>query len=120
MKTAYLVRDIPTRPDGPSQKLYRLGDLDLSDSGFVVVSAVIPLYGGPETYIFPADEDGNITSWGELNGSFRGSLDHEKALRNAGYQITDQESRCVTPTKPKEPPRIVEPDFVVDFEPEDP
>lgn len=40
----------------------------------------------PETYIFPADKDGNITSWGELEGSFKGDWDHVQALKNAGYE----------------------------------
>jgi len=52
----------------------------------VVVSAVV-VWGCPETYIFAADPNGEVTGWGELPGSFRGSLDHETALRNAGYEI---------------------------------
>lgn len=53
---------------------------------FVVVSDVIAFdHGGPETYIFPADEDGNILDWTELNGSYRGGRDHKHALANAGY-----------------------------------
>lgn len=54
---------------------------------FVVVSAADVPYSGPETYIFPADEQGHVTDWLELDGSFRGSLDHAEALRNAGYEI---------------------------------
>jgi hypothetical protein len=76
-----------------SMRLYRL-DPPLRDEyaengpfEYVVVSATNAYMTGPETYIFPADEKGEITSWGELEGSFRGSLDHEKALRNAGYKI---------------------------------
>jgi hypothetical protein len=53
----------------------------------VAVSAVVA-YSGPETYIFPADADGKVLSWGELDGSFRGDLDHEAALRLAGYEVT--------------------------------
>ncbi|HAM40550.1 MAG TPA: hypothetical protein DCP69_04245 [Candidatus Omnitrophica bacterium] len=51
----------------------------------VVVSAVFAPYTGPETYIFPADKDGKVIDWGELDGSYRGGLDHEAALSNAGY-----------------------------------
>lgn len=40
----------------------------------------------PETYIFPADKDGKITDWGELDGSFQGDWDHVQALKNAGYE----------------------------------
>lgn len=52
----------------------------------VVVSAVVT-YGGAETYIFPANADGEVTSWGEIPGSFKGALDHERALREAGYEV---------------------------------
>lgn len=45
------------------------------------------MFQGPETFLFPADGKGNITSWGELDGSFRGAIDHEQALRNAGYVV---------------------------------
>jgi hypothetical protein len=43
-----------------SQKLYRL-DPPLEGNALVVVSAVdiFHPFGGPETYIFPANEDGN-------------------------------------------------------------
>lgn len=53
---------------------------------YVVVSAVVA-YSGPETYIFAAMEDGTVTSWIDLPGSFQGGLDHEEALKGAGYQI---------------------------------
>ncbi len=52
---------------------------------YVIVSGVVVLLSGPETYIFPADED-DITDWGELDGSFRGYVDHAEALRRAGYE----------------------------------
>lgn len=60
---------------------------------FVRVSATIVPdysglgYGGPETYIFPADETGEVIDWGEMDGSYRGGLDHEEALRGAGYEV---------------------------------
>lgn len=54
---------------------------------YVVVSTVIAPFSGPETYIFPADEQGNILSYGELEGSFRGALSHTRALNNAGYEV---------------------------------
>lgn len=92
-KTATLVRTNLPHAAG-EQHLYRL-DPPLrevtSDSmrgyhEYVVVSAV-DVFGRPETYIFPADSEGEITSWGELEGSFQGGWDHEQALRNAGYTI---------------------------------
>ena len=53
---------------------------------FVIVSAA-SVFGAYETYIFEADEAGEVTDWGELDGSFKGGLNHEQALRNAGYEV---------------------------------
>lgn len=53
---------------------------------YVIVSGVVA-YSGPETYIFPSNEEGKITDWGELHGSFRGEIDHVQALENAGYTV---------------------------------
>ena len=63
-------------------------DKPTKKSDHVVVSAVNAMITGPETYIFPADEEGDILNWSELDGSFRGSFDHEQALRNAGYTVS--------------------------------
>lgn len=60
---------------------------------FVVVSAVAVMCTGAETYIFPADKKGKITDWGELDGSYRGGLDHEQALHNAGYTVEGEIKR---------------------------
>jgi hypothetical protein len=54
---------------------------------FVVVSAAVTPDHGPETYIFGADKDGEILDWSELDGSFVGGLDHERALKGAGYEV---------------------------------
>ena len=54
---------------------------------YVVVSATVASYSGPETYIFGANEAGEIQDWLELEGSYRGGLDHDEALSNAGYEI---------------------------------
>ena len=56
-------------------------------ANFVVVSAASVMFSGPETYLFPADEKGNIVNWTELEGSYRGGLNHTQALRNAGYSV---------------------------------
>ena len=53
---------------------------------FVIVSATVAMFSGPETYIFPATEYGECKSYGELDGSYRGGLDHAEALRCAGYE----------------------------------
>lgn len=69
------------------QKHYRLDPpLDGIYADVVVSAADVP-YSGPETFIFGANEKGEISDWGELPGSYRGGLDHEQALRNAGYTV---------------------------------
>lgn len=57
------------------------------DTEYVIVSAVTVEYSGPETYIFPANQKGKVSSWEELRGSYRGGLDHAEALRRAGYTV---------------------------------
>lgn len=53
---------------------------------YVVVSAVDSPY-VYETYIFPSDENGTITDWMELDGSYKGGTDIDLALENAGYEV---------------------------------
>lgn len=67
-------------------RLYRL-DPALGGYEYVVVSAVVSLYSGPETYIFGANAAGKVLDWEDLPGSFRGSLDHVQALECAGYEV---------------------------------
>jgi hypothetical protein len=57
-------------------------DYDDQDVEIVLISAA---HG--ETYIFPADIDGKVTDWGELPGSQKGTLSHQKVLNDAGYDI---------------------------------
>ena len=77
---------ISTRCTGKAtQRCYRCTP-PLDGHEYVVVSATITLY-GKETYIFAANSLGTITDWRELDGSFRGALDHEHALLNAGYEV---------------------------------
>ena len=45
--------------------------------------------GQAETYLFPCDEAGDITDWGELPGSFQGEMNHEQAFQNAGYTLIE-------------------------------
>lgn len=54
---------------------------------YVVVSATNAMFSGPETYIFPANEEGEVVNWSELDGSYKGGLDHVQALRGAGYEV---------------------------------
>lgn len=59
----------------------------LEGNKYVIVSATIALFSGHETLIFAADKNGAIKNWTDLPGSFRGGLDHEQALKNAGYKL---------------------------------
>ncbi len=56
---------------------------------YIAVSAANVPFSGPETYIFPADENGEVLKWGELDGSFKGDMDHIKALMRAGFELED-------------------------------
>ena len=90
MKTAKLIMNIKGwRGDA---RLYELSEPVEYGEGnkktkFVVVSAAYVMFSGSETYIFPADKNGNVMDWGELEGSFRGGLDHVVALENAGFTV---------------------------------
>ena len=64
-----------------------VGTGDCAATDYVWVSAADVPFSGPETYIFPCDSGGKVTDWGEMDGSFKGSLDHERALLNAGYEV---------------------------------
>jgi hypothetical protein len=59
---------------------------------YVIVSA-LPMACAtfkPQTYIFPADENGEILDWNALAGSYRGGLSHQKALKGAGYEVVEK------------------------------
>jgi len=60
---------------------------------YLVASAVSMPFGTltPETFIFPADATGKVLDWGELPGSFRGEMDCDRAIREAGYTIVEEE-----------------------------
>jgi hypothetical protein len=58
-----------------------------SSTKYVIVSATSVMFSGPETYVFPADEQGNVVNWSELDGSFKGGLDHRRALTEAGFTV---------------------------------
>ncbi|WP_280350401.1 hypothetical protein [Nocardia abscessus] len=90
----------PTGYNGDA-RLYRLdpplkyesygeNGFETSETEYVIVSALSAAFdtGDAETYIFPADENGEVTSWGELRGSIRGFYDHELALKGAGYELS--------------------------------
>lgn len=61
-----------------------------SEFKYVIVSATVVPLTGPETYIFGARKAGDavaIADYGELEGSYRGGLNHDVALHNAGYTV---------------------------------
>ena len=88
MNTATYVKTLEARVDGQIKKLYKL-DPALNEIEYVVVSAIPCAFdtGEPETFIFSADETGDITSFSDLEGSFQGSIDIPKALKGLGYKI---------------------------------
>lgn len=59
----------------------------------VIVSAVVDVASGPETYIFPANNEGEALSMLEMEGSFRGSLDHVAALAGLGFDTNGSDNR---------------------------
>jgi len=103
MNTATVVKELPVRAGG-KKILYKLSTPmiydDLDDKGdeykevkketeYVVVSSLSAAFdtGRPETYIFPADKEGHVVSWGEIGASQRGTTSHKKVLRESGYTI---------------------------------
>jgi hypothetical protein len=77
------------RCDPPMQYREYWGVEATKPAEFVVVSGTHVPYSGTETYIFPATADGEVADWGELEGSFRGGIDHERALEGAGYSVAE-------------------------------
>ena len=60
---------------------------DGGEHEYVITSAANAMFSGPETYIFPADEAGDVADFSELDGSYKGDLDHQRAIINAGYEV---------------------------------
>ena len=56
---------------------------------YVWVSQANAIFTGWETYIFPADESGNVTDWGELDGSRRGYISPDGLMIELGYSIIE-------------------------------
>lgn len=83
-----LVTKVRDRENSRAQQtIYRLSrpitygyEHDDSKTQHIVVSATIVEGSGPETYIFPADENGVILDWLELPGSYGGGLEHDYAI----------------------------------------
>ena len=75
------IKDINSR-----QTLWK-AEPPLDGNEYIITSASDVMFTGAETYIFPADKDGNITDWCELRGSYRGELNHKRCFSNIGYCI---------------------------------
>lgn len=89
MKIARLIKKLDGFRDAALYELSEpIASYDKKHHKHVVVSATYAMFGAPETYIFPADESGEVTDWGELYGSYRGGLSHSEALKGAGYDIS--------------------------------
>ena len=84
---ATFIRFVDTSPQGTRQELFSL-DPPLKGNTIVSVSMLSRAFdtGDPETLIFPAQEDGWITSIKPL-GELYGATDANKALENAGYTV---------------------------------
>lgn len=72
-----LIRRIDSPTGRGTRCLWEVGD------HYIITSAVTIPHSGPETYVFRASREGEILSWIELDGSFRGGLNHDTAI--AGY-----------------------------------
>lgn len=63
---------------------------------YVIASAAVAPFSGPETYLFPATADGMIESYGELDGSMRGTLDIDSVVSGAGEGYVIEEGVGIT------------------------
>lgn len=79
-------------------RMYRL-DPPLDDEAQVLVSAA-SLRDSTETYIFPCDDDGNVTSWSEMRRSQKDTLSHAKVLSDLGYTVLGGDDIPLKPSVP--------------------
>lgn len=75
--------------------LYQLNppikDDDNEEYEYVIASAVVALFSGPETLIFPATKDGEVINFRDIAGE-RGTLNHTVALNNEGYTVFKEDT----------------------------
>lgn len=69
---------------------YDGADTILKETKFVCVSQVNAFGTGYETFIFPADESGEVVSWGELRGSRRGYISPDALMSELGWEVIDR------------------------------
>lgn len=82
--TVEIVKEITGKSStGARQCLVKAGD------EYFVVSSVVAMFTGFETLVFPANADGDITSWGEVAGG-RG-VGREEAIADLEEQLRREE-----------------------------
>jgi hypothetical protein len=66
--------------------------LENGEFEYAIVSGISAPHdtGVPETFIFGCNEEGEVATWLELEGSFQGEVNHVKAIENAGYIVEDE------------------------------
>jgi hypothetical protein len=104
MTTATFVKAITGAREGQSVILWKLsppqngGDLEyVITSAVDLVDPLIEVFdtmlgaemASCETYIFPANKDGEVLNWTELWGSTKHIKDHEQVIRNAGWEVVN-------------------------------
>lgn len=96
MKTAQLLKDNLPGFNGHAD-LYKVTP-PIRDEGYdeddatmlihyVIASSITGGFFGTETYLFPANEDGEITSWCELAGSQKDVTFYETVFNDIGYTV---------------------------------
>jgi len=78
-----IIRELPISKGGACQALVKRGNK------YYVVSSVHAMFTGFETLVFPADADGNVTTWGEVAGG-RG-MSREEAIGDLASICDDRE-----------------------------
>lgn len=80
--TATFIRDLQdTHDNAKLWKLSRPFRPEYSDRSVeYVVSSAVHVLGIPESVLYSADSNGEVLSWSELPGSFRGDLNHQEAI----------------------------------------
>ncbi|MDB9247505.1 hypothetical protein PN419_00590 [Halorubrum ezzemoulense] len=80
-------------------ELERLVGDDTIETADFIVSAARVMFSGPETYVFPADENGEVDEWGEVIGeettiSRKGVLDPEGVAENLAAAAGNEVLKC--------------------------
>ena len=91
MKTAKYIKSIKWAGYSVLYELSERVSYVDKETDMIIVSSVDGMFGA-ETFVFPADKEGNSLEGSELKGSFKGTSgshkdDHIKALKIMGYEI---------------------------------